>query len=79
MGLSSGELVDEDGKLVAYSTSRMRIFGDAAAGAPARGGTAAQPARSSRSANAEDGPDPYLQGMEARSKPGPRSCTGAGA
>ena len=40
MGLPSGEVVDGDGKLVAYSTSRMRIFGEAAAGAPARGGTA---------------------------------------
>src|SRR6202140_902685 len=61
MGLSSGEVVDVDGTLVAYSTSRMRIFGEAAAGAPARGGTAAPPAGSGRSPHAEDGPDPYLR------------------
>jgi uncharacterized protein (TIGR00369 family) len=63
MGLSSGEVVDGDGKLVAYATSRMRIFGDAAAGAPARGGTAAPPARSGRSTDTEDGPDPYLRAV----------------
>src|ERR1700684_2362917 len=28
MGFSAGEVVDEDGRLVAYSTSRMRIFAD---------------------------------------------------
>jgi uncharacterized protein (TIGR00369 family) len=61
MGLSTAEVVDGDGKLVAYSTSRMRIFGEAAAGAPARGGTAAPPAPSSRSAETDDGPDPYLR------------------
>jgi uncharacterized protein (TIGR00369 family) len=63
MGLSSGEVVDGDGKLVAYATSRMRIFGDAAAGAPARGGTAAPPSRSGRSTDTEDGPDPYLRAV----------------
>jgi uncharacterized protein (TIGR00369 family) len=63
MGLSSGEVVDGDGKLVAYATSRMRIFGDAAAGAPARGGTAAPPARAGRSTDTEDGPDPYLRAV----------------
>ena len=61
MGLSSGEVVDVDGTLVAYSTSRMRIFGEAAAGAPARGSTAAPPARSSPSTSTDDGPDPYLR------------------
>jgi len=61
MGLSTGEVVDGDGKLVAYSTSRMRIFGEADAGAPARGGTAAPPSHPSRHAEAEDGPDPYLR------------------
>jgi uncharacterized protein (TIGR00369 family) len=63
MGLSSGEVVDGDGKLVAYATSRMRIFGDAAAGAPARGGTAAPPSRSGRSTDTEDGPAPYLRAV----------------
>jgi uncharacterized protein (TIGR00369 family) len=61
MGLSTAEVVDGDGKLVAYSTSRMRIFGDAAAGAPARGGTAAPPSQPSPRADADDGPDPYLR------------------
>lgn len=61
MGLSASEVVDGDGKLVAYSTSRMRIFREAAAGAPLRGGTATPPARSSRPTATDDGPDPYLR------------------
>jgi uncharacterized protein (TIGR00369 family) len=61
MGLAAGEVVDEDGRLVAYSTSRMRIFGEAADGAPSRGGTATPPPRSNRPAGADDGPDPYLR------------------
>ena len=61
MGLSAGDVVDDDGKLVAYSTSRMRIFGDAAAGAPSRGGTAAPPAQPSREVQLDDAPDPYLR------------------
>src|ERR1019366_3571071 len=60
-GLSAGEVVDGDGRLIAYSTSRMRIFGEAAAGAPSRGGTAAPPPRPGRSPGADDGPDPYLR------------------
>jgi uncharacterized protein (TIGR00369 family) len=31
LGLSAAEIVDGDGRLVGYSTSRIRIFGDAAA------------------------------------------------
>jgi uncharacterized protein (TIGR00369 family) len=61
MGFSAGEVVDEDGRLVAYSTSRMRIFTDVSAGAPSRGGTAPPPSAAQRSAQAEDGPDPYLR------------------
>jgi uncharacterized protein (TIGR00369 family) len=61
MGLSAGEVVDDEGRLVAYTTSRMRIFGDRAGGAPSRGGTAPPPARASREAHADDGPDPYLR------------------
>lgn len=61
MGLSAGEVVDEDGKLVAYTTSRMRIFGEASASPPSRGGTATPPARTSRPAGSDDGPDPHLR------------------
>jgi uncharacterized protein (TIGR00369 family) len=61
MGLSAGEVIDDEGRLVAYTTSRMRIFGDTAGGAPSRGGTAPPPTRASRSAHADDGPDPYLR------------------
>jgi uncharacterized protein (TIGR00369 family) len=61
MGLSAGEVVDGEGRLVAYSTSRMRIFGEAAAGAPLRGGTAAPPAPVHGPSAADDGPDPYLR------------------
>jgi uncharacterized protein (TIGR00369 family) len=61
MGLSAAEVVDGDGRLIAYSTSRMRIFGDARSGAPARGGTAAPPPRTERARGDEEGPDPYLR------------------
>jgi uncharacterized protein (TIGR00369 family) len=61
LGLSAAEIVDGDGRLVAYSTSRMRIFREAAGGAPARGGTAAPPTPSGRPAAADNGPDPYLR------------------
>jgi len=61
LGLSTGEVTDGDGRLVAYATSRMRIFREQAAGAPSRGGTAAPPPRPSRSSHADDGPDPYLR------------------
>ena len=61
MGFSAGEVVDEDGRLVAYSTSRMRIFADVAAGAPSRGGTAPPPAAAQESEDVDDGPDPYLR------------------
>jgi uncharacterized protein (TIGR00369 family) len=54
-------VVDGDGRLVAYATSRMRIFGEAAGGAPSRGGTAAPPPQPGRSPGADDGPDPYLR------------------
>ena len=61
MGLSAGEVVDGDGRLIAYSTSRMRIFGEPAAGAPSRGGTATPPPRRTRLDEPDDGPDPYLR------------------
>jgi uncharacterized protein (TIGR00369 family) len=61
LGLSTGEVIDDEGRLVAYSTSRMRVFGDSAAGAPSRGGTAAPPAASHGSRGADEGPDPYLR------------------
>jgi uncharacterized protein (TIGR00369 family) len=61
LGLSAGEVVDGGGTLIGYSTSRIRIFGDAAGGAPSRGGTAAPPAPSVAPSVAEDGPDPYLR------------------
>jgi uncharacterized protein (TIGR00369 family) len=61
LGLSAGETIDGDGRLVAYSTSRMRIFGESAASVPSRGGTAAPPARSSAPHDSDDGPDPYLR------------------
>ncbi len=60
MGLSACEVVD-DGKLVAYSTSRMRIFSDAAGSVPSRGGTAAPPLRPAGQRDPDDGPDPYLR------------------
>jgi uncharacterized protein (TIGR00369 family) len=61
MGLSTGDVVDEDGRLVAYTTSRMRIFGEAETSAPSRGGTAAPPSHPSPPAAPDDGPDPYLR------------------
>ena len=61
LGLSAAEIVDGDGRLVGYSTSRIRIFGDAAAGAPSRGGTAAPPDPAPEPAGVDDGPDPYLR------------------
>lgn len=61
MGLSAGQVMDGDGRLVAYTTSRMRIFGEAAAAAHSRGGTAPPPASSNAPAVADDGPDPYLR------------------
>ena len=61
LGLSVGEVVDGDGRLVAYTTSRMRIFREAASGAPSRGGTAAPPPRPGPPSGTDDGPDPYLR------------------
>ncbi len=61
LGLSVGEVVDADGKLIAHATSRMRIFREAASGAPSRGGTAAPPPRPNRTTSLDDGPDPYLR------------------
>ena len=54
LGLSAGEVIDGKGRLVGYYTSRLRIFGETAAGAPTRGGTAAPPARASGT-NGADG------------------------
>jgi uncharacterized protein (TIGR00369 family) len=61
MGLSEAEVVDEEGRLIAHSTSRMRIFGDPTTGAPSRGGTAAPPAAVLAATAQDDGPDPYLR------------------
>ena len=61
MGMSAGQVMDADGRLVAYTTSRMRIFREPAAGAPSRGGTAPPPAPSKEPAAVEEGPDPYLR------------------
>ncbi len=61
MGLSAAEVVDGDGRLVAYSTSRMRVFGEAATGAPTRGGTATPPARPALADGVDHGLDPYLR------------------
>jgi uncharacterized protein (TIGR00369 family) len=61
MGLSAGEVVDGEGRLVAYTTSRMRIFSDVATGAPSRGGTAPPPVAQRESPVADDGLDPYLR------------------
>ncbi|MFZ2033418.1 MAG: PaaI family thioesterase [Candidatus Dormiibacterota bacterium] len=61
MGMSAGQVMDADGRLVAYTTSRMRIFREPAAGAPSRGGTAPPPAPSNEPAAMEEGPDPYLR------------------
>src|SRR4029077_11002123 len=61
LGLSVGEVVDADGRLIAYATSRMRIFRDAASDAPSRGGTAAPPPPPNRTPSLDDGPDPYLR------------------
>jgi uncharacterized protein (TIGR00369 family) len=61
LGLSVGEVIDGDGRLVAYATSRMRIFGEAAASVPTRGGTAAPPLRQTAADGSEAGPDPYLR------------------
>jgi uncharacterized protein (TIGR00369 family) len=60
MGLSEGQVVDDQGRLIAHTTSRMRIFGDPAAGAPSVGGTAAPPSVAVP-ASADAGPDPYLR------------------
>jgi uncharacterized protein (TIGR00369 family) len=64
-GLSVGEVVDADGTLIAYSSSRMRIFGEAT-GAPSIGGTAAPPVESKVATVTEDGPDPYLRPIAGR-------------
>ena len=64
MGLSEAEVVDDEGRLVAHSTSRMRIFGDRSAGAPTRGGTAAPPAAVETATAQDDGPDPFLRPLE---------------
>jgi uncharacterized protein (TIGR00369 family) len=61
LGLSAGEVIDGEGRLVAYCTSRIRIFGESATSAPKRGGTAAPPQQSSGSHGPDDGPDPYLR------------------
>jgi uncharacterized protein (TIGR00369 family) len=61
LGLSAGEVIDGDGRLIAYATSRMRIFGEAAANVPARGGTAAPPARATAQQSSDEGLDPYLR------------------
>lgn len=61
MGMSACQVMDADGRLVAYTTSRMRIFREPAAGAPSRGGTAPPPAPSNEPAAVEEGPDPYLR------------------
>jgi uncharacterized protein (TIGR00369 family) len=61
MGLSEGQVIDDEGRLVAHTTARMRIFGDPAAGAPSVGGTAAPPAATFATAESDDGPDPYLR------------------
>jgi uncharacterized protein (TIGR00369 family) len=61
MGLSAGEVVDGEGRLVAYTTSRMRIFSDVTTGAPSRGGTAPPPVAQRESPVADDGLDPYLR------------------
>jgi uncharacterized protein (TIGR00369 family) len=61
LGLSAAEVIDGEGRLIAYATSRMRIFGEAAASAPTRGGTAAPPARERESHGPDAGPDPYLR------------------
>ncbi len=64
MGLSEAEVVDGEGRLIAHSTSRMRIFRDRSAGAPTRGGTAAPPAAVVTATAPDDGPDPYLRPLE---------------
>jgi uncharacterized protein (TIGR00369 family) len=64
-GLSVGEVVDAEGKLIAYTTSRMRLFGEAT-GAPSIGGTAAPPSDSKPATTREDGPDPYLRPIAGR-------------
>jgi uncharacterized protein (TIGR00369 family) len=61
LGLSAGEVIDGEGRLVAYCTSRMRIFGEAATSAPTRGGTAAPPERASGPDGSDEGLDPYLR------------------
>jgi uncharacterized protein (TIGR00369 family) len=61
MGLSECQVTDDGGRLVAHATSRMRIFGDPAAGAPTQGGTAAPPMPVLPDLFPDDGPDPYLR------------------
>jgi uncharacterized protein (TIGR00369 family) len=61
MGLSECQVTDDAGRLVAHATSRMRIFGDPAAGAPTQGGTAAPPKLELPESSPDDGPDPYLR------------------
>ena len=61
MGLSECLVTDDGGRMVAHATSRMRIFGDPAAGAPTQGGTAAPPQRVLAATSPDDGPDPYLR------------------
>ena len=61
LGLSAGEVIDGKGRLVGYCTSRLRIFGETAASAPTRGGTAAPPARASGTNGSDEGLDPYLR------------------
>jgi len=67
MGLSEARVVDDKGRLIAHSTSRMRIFGGPAAGAPSRGGTAAPPTAAVTASAQDDGPDPYLRPLEGGS------------
>ncbi|MGA7988583.1 MAG: PaaI family thioesterase [Candidatus Dormiibacterota bacterium] len=61
MGLSECQVTDDAGRMVAHATSRMRIFGDPAAGAPTRGGTAVPPKLTLPAPSPDDGPDPYLR------------------
>jgi acyl-CoA thioesterase len=67
MGLSEARVVDGQGRLIAHSTSRMRIFGDPTTGAPTQGGTAAPPMAPAGDVVPDDGPDPYLRPLEGGS------------